>query len=330
MSKFKVIFHLHEEKRSTIAISNIINLIKDLGEENMIGEEKFLSLLVVSVLVISGFAVISGRAGAEEGELVSEVEFNVVLNVEDGIASVYEEDTHMFMHGIDGWMDLPEEWRVELDRWEALRSYNNLFFNPAHEGKNTTAMQEAIDEGWIDEPEEVRWLANDKEGEWTVNPFAHNDIRFAMQYLNRGAIIEELLDGLARPEYGIMESNLQVWQDYFVESIQEEFGIGPEGDEDYMAEWIEKGMEEIQEEVAFGEVRFDEGYWQYRAPGEDWHNIEVIILARVVDWRLDQKMLSNDPYPWRPGLQMHQSQHLQGYLQRAPQGQVSSPLILPI
>jgi len=35
LSKFKVIFHLHEEKRSTIAISNIINLIKDLGEENL-------------------------------------------------------------------------------------------------------------------------------------------------------------------------------------------------------------------------------------------------------------------------------------------------------
>jgi len=30
-----VIFHLHDEERSTTAISNIINLIKDLGEENL-------------------------------------------------------------------------------------------------------------------------------------------------------------------------------------------------------------------------------------------------------------------------------------------------------
>jgi len=255
----------------------------------MIGEKKFLSLLVVLVLVIGGFFVISGHTEAEEGELVSEVEFNVVLDVEDGVSSVYECDTHMFMHGVDGvrYNELDEEWRVELDTWEALMSYNNLFFNPAHEGKNTTAMQEAIDAGWIDEPEEVRWLANNTYGEWTVNPFAHNDIRFAMQYLNREAMIEELLDGLAYPRYGYMESSLEVWEEHFVKAIQEEFDIGPEGDEDYMAEWIEKGMEDIQENVAFGEVRFDEGYWQYRAPGEDWHTIEVIILPRIEDWRLD-------------------------------------------
>ncbi len=35
MSKYKVIFHLHEDERSTTAISNIINLIKDQGEENL-------------------------------------------------------------------------------------------------------------------------------------------------------------------------------------------------------------------------------------------------------------------------------------------------------
>ncbi len=34
MSKYRVIFHLHEEEKGTIAFSNVINLIKDLGEEN--------------------------------------------------------------------------------------------------------------------------------------------------------------------------------------------------------------------------------------------------------------------------------------------------------
>lgn len=35
MSKYRVIFHLHEEERGTTAFSNVINLVKDLGEENL-------------------------------------------------------------------------------------------------------------------------------------------------------------------------------------------------------------------------------------------------------------------------------------------------------
>ncbi|MBS3781327.1 MAG: DsrE family protein [Candidatus Thermoplasmatota archaeon] len=35
MTKYKVIFHLHDEKRGTTAFSNMVNLIKDLGEENL-------------------------------------------------------------------------------------------------------------------------------------------------------------------------------------------------------------------------------------------------------------------------------------------------------
>jgi len=35
LTKYKVIFHLHDEERGTTAISNIINLIKDLGEEDL-------------------------------------------------------------------------------------------------------------------------------------------------------------------------------------------------------------------------------------------------------------------------------------------------------
>lgn len=35
MSKYKIIFHLHDEEKIITAISNIINLIKDLGIENL-------------------------------------------------------------------------------------------------------------------------------------------------------------------------------------------------------------------------------------------------------------------------------------------------------
>ncbi len=35
MSKYRVIFHLHEEEKGNIAFSNIINLINDLGEDEL-------------------------------------------------------------------------------------------------------------------------------------------------------------------------------------------------------------------------------------------------------------------------------------------------------
>lgn len=35
MSKYRVLFHLHEGEKGNIAFSNIINLINDLGEENL-------------------------------------------------------------------------------------------------------------------------------------------------------------------------------------------------------------------------------------------------------------------------------------------------------
>jgi len=61
LSKYKVVFHLHDEKRSTIAISNIINLIKDLGEENLDIE-----------LLMNGTGV---KIMLKEGECVNKVDY---------------------------------------------------------------------------------------------------------------------------------------------------------------------------------------------------------------------------------------------------------------
>jgi len=255
--------------------------------------KKILSLLIVSVLVIGGFTVIAGHTRAqeeEEGQLINEVHFDVVLDMEDGVVATYEGDTHLFMHGVDGvrYNELDEEWRIQLDTWSVLGSYNNLLLNPAYEGSGTPEMEEAVDEGWVDEPEDVRWLANNVDGDWTVNPFAHEDIRFALQYLNREAIIEDLLDGFGVPRYGFMREGIPAWQEHYVPGIQEQFDIWEEGDEDYMEEWIEAAMEEIQEEAAFGEVtgNMDEGwYYEHAESGTDQHQIEIIIMARSEDWR---------------------------------------------
>jgi len=61
LSKYSAIFHLHDEERVTTAISNIINLIKDLGEEDLDIE-----------LLMNGTGV---KIMLKEGEYVNKVDY---------------------------------------------------------------------------------------------------------------------------------------------------------------------------------------------------------------------------------------------------------------
>ncbi len=249
------------------------------------------TICMVVCLVLGGLSVIGSETiEGQEGVPVNSIEVAVESDMEAGVGAVYDGDYDLFMHSIDGpvYMGLREEWRMGLETWTTLSSYNNLFLNPAHEGKGTPEMEDAIVQGWIDEPEEVQWLANDVDGEWTVNPFAHNDIRFAMQHLNREKMIEELLDGFGDPRYGFMSAHLDVWRERFVESIEENYGMSPDGDWTKVEEIVEDAMLEIQTEVAFGDVSgsMDDG-WFYNPPDGEEHQIEIKIVGRVEDWRLD-------------------------------------------
>jgi len=252
--------------------------------------KKILSFMIVSVLVIGGFAVISGHTRAQDGgENITEVNFDVVLDMEDGIAATLEGDTHLFMHGVDGvlYQGLAEEWRVELDTWSVLGSYNNILVNPAFEGSGTDAMEDAIDDELITEPGDIQWLANDADGEWTVNPFAHQDIRFALQYIDREAIIEDLLDGFGVPRYAFMGTGVDAWDAEIAPYVMDDLGLSPAGDEDLMEDMIEDAMNEIADDVAFGNVYQEDGDWMYEGPDQDPHQIEIIIMARSEDWRAD-------------------------------------------
>ncbi len=252
----------------------------------MVGARKILSVLVVSVLVIGGLTVVVSEASAaQEGKPVSSVKLSVELDMEEAVGAVYEGEYDLFMYSVDGpvYQGLREEWRRALDTWEVRGSYNNLFLNPAHEGKNTTAINEAQTEGWIDDPADLQWLANDKNGDWTVNPFAHNDIRFAMQYLNRKKMVDEVLDGFGEPRYSFIEFPDSWTPEH--SPIEKRYGIDPEGDRKAVERIVEEAMMGIKEDVAFGDVRRENDVWQYRPSEGDWHEIKIEITTAVVDGR---------------------------------------------
>ncbi|MFP3872497.1 MAG: InlB B-repeat-containing protein [Candidatus Aenigmatarchaeota archaeon] len=252
--------------------------------------DMIITMVLVICLVFSGLAVVGSEIGeAQESVPVHSVEVSVELDQEAAIGAVYDGDYDMFMHSVDGavYQGLREEWRRELETWTAFSSYNNLFINPAHEGKGTDEINEAIDNGWIEDPGDVQYLANNVSGEWTVNPFAHNDIRFALQYLNREKMVEDLLDGFGDPRYGFMAAHTDVWQERFVEPIEQNYGLSPEGNLTRVEEIIEDAMNEIMNEVAFGDVTGDLNGWYYTPPDGEEHQIEIKILGRVENWRLE-------------------------------------------
>jgi len=258
--------------------------------------KKILSVMIVSVLVIAAFTVISGATSAQdEGERVSSIDFGVTLDMEDGAIAAAEGETHIFMHSVDGpiWQGLAPTYKAQLSTWEVFGSYNNWLLNPAHEGWETAEILDAVDQGWIDEAENVRYMANNYDDEWTVNPFAHNDIRFAMQYMSREGLIEDLLLGWGDERYGAMARSLEVWQEYFVDAIEEKYDLSPGGDWSRV-EWIvEEAMLEIVdhiEDITEGDMQLyeDNGEWWFEAPEQDAHQIRIEIMARSEDWRLDK------------------------------------------
>ncbi|MFP4608615.1 MAG: hypothetical protein ACLFNY_03430, partial [Candidatus Aenigmatarchaeota archaeon] len=80
------------------------------------------------------------------------------LDQESAIGAVADGDYDMFMHSVDGpvYQGAREEWRQQLETWTVYGSYNNALLNPAHEGNGTTAVEDAVSEGWIDDPSDIQ------------------------------------------------------------------------------------------------------------------------------------------------------------------------------
>ncbi|MBS3816029.1 MAG: hypothetical protein KGY76_00510 [Candidatus Thermoplasmatota archaeon] len=252
--------------------------------------KKIIPLLMVSVLITGGLATAASEpARGQDGQLIDKVNLTVHLDMETALGEVATGDLDLFMHSVGAktYSGLPDDWKSQLSTWDVGGSYNNMLINPAHEGNGTEAIETAVSNGWINDPNDVQYVVNDLNGEWTINPFAHKQIRFAQNYImSRQEINQDLRDGFARPRYAFMSAQSAVWSEYFVEGIEQKYDLTPEGDFDKGYDLIQSAMDEIKNNVAFGEVRKD-GNWQYKAPNGDWKDITLKIFARTEDWRSD-------------------------------------------
>jgi len=255
--------------------------------------KKILSFVIVSVLVFSVLATIGSTAQAD-GEPLEEIRFDVTLEMTDGAAAAAAGTHHVFMHAVDGpvYQGLPSDTLIELDSWEVFGGYNPYIVNPAHEGPGTDAIEAA---DWIDDPDDVKYIGNDLNDDWILNPFAHNGFRFAFHYLNREEAVEDLLGGFGEPRYGSFLSSSELWMTgpdeldtSFWEEINEPYGMGPEGDlglAEAMIEWSMNDMAEHIAEVGHGEISGDMDGWEYAPPGESSDPVELRLVKRIEDWR---------------------------------------------
>ncbi|MBS3817558.1 MAG: hypothetical protein KGY76_08360 [Candidatus Thermoplasmatota archaeon] len=252
--------------------------------------ESILSIGTVVCLIIAGFAVAPlENSRGQDGDLIDTINLTVNQDMETAIGEVADGNKDLFMQsvGASTYNSLPEQWKDQLNTWEVKGSYNNMLINPAYEGNGTDPINAAWNNGWISSPDDVQYLANDVNGNWTVNPFAHRQIRFAQNYImSRKKIIQDLRDGFAKPRYSFMSAQSEVWKDKFYGPIEEKYNLTPEGDFDKGHDMIQDAMNEIKNNVAFGQVRKD-GNWQYKAPNGTWNDIKIKIVARTEDWRAD-------------------------------------------
>ncbi len=262
--------------------------------------------MIVSVLITGGLTVLAGSEPAKGQNQPETVTFSVNMDRQDALMQLAEGDQDMFLQSLSAtvYNNMQQSIKDELDYWESSGGYNNWYFNRAREGNGTTAMQNALDEGWVDgnDPDNVQYCLNDANGNWEFNPFAVQDVRYAMNHFtNRQSFIQDLYDGFGEERYIWTARSSGAYQDRFKEFIEGgdpdpsdgDFGMSPSGNLEWAKNYIDDALTDIAEndKLAIGELRTpdqgDSGYWEYKAPNGNWKAVEITGAIRVEDARLD-------------------------------------------
>jgi len=267
--------------------------------------KRILSLLIVSVLITGGLAIIGSEPVEAHENHPETLTFGVTMDRTSTLLEVADGDVDLFLQSLEATIydGMDPSVKAQIGVWESSGGYNNWYINPAWEGDGTDAMQDAIDEEWIEDPDEVMYEANDADGEWQFNPFSVQEVRYALNHLDdRQAYIEDLQDGFGDPRYIWEATGTGAYNEYFEDIVEGgdpdpedgQFGMTPTGNQEWAQTYATDALQEIadDEEALMGDLRNpdegDSGYWEYQAPDGDWEPVEFTIAIREEDWRLEQ------------------------------------------
>ncbi len=241
-----------------------------------------LSILVLSILLISGTAIAVQENVDNEASNMNEkmsvknpenphvdvIDVEVKTSRYSAVEEVAVGELDVFLETISrgNYEHLSYSWKKKLNAWEDKGEYRTMMYNPAHTGS----------------PYECR-----VDGELMFNPLSIDKVRLAQNYLfDRKDMVEDLYDGHAEPRYIWMGISSPGYNE-FLKEIKEDYGITAEGD-------YEKGLDMVQEamETAMNDPelkgslrRCEDGFWEYKAPGGSWKDIEINGMTRIEDER---------------------------------------------
>ncbi len=215
-------------------------------------EKLFFVLLSVCLLFSLGFSEVMGP-------YVDKVYINTRMKEEIGLKDTAEGNTDVFLYGVNGptLYGMPVE---DLDKLEIYSVPSGSWSLPINNYPGKAPYQV------------------EKDGETLFNPFAIQEIRFALNILiNRKYIVDEILGGAGFPMYCMATTGQPGTMKY--NKIAEEFGFTAEGDEEKAIADITAAMEKaavLPENQ--GRLVKGEKWWEF-----DGQPVEIRFVIRVDD-----------------------------------------------
>ncbi len=249
--------------------------------------KKMMSVLIATVLVMAGVAVVANSVTADDPVYIETITLEVRTTQETGLGDTAVGDIDVFIQSVPGELydGISDEWKANLGTWTSTGSYNNLFFNPAFD-KETQEDYDDTDMTMVGGGLPVVEV----DGEWQFNPLADRHIRFANNWVvDRTAYLEDLYAGYGSERYMAMGQGAPGYQEYY-RPIVEELEIDQDGD-------FERAFDMIYERMSFWEGHDGIEEWTGETlenTGTDtdpvWEfggeQIEMISCNRIEDERL--------------------------------------------
>ncbi len=245
---------------------------------------KYNRLFTLAVIIIFLFSSLSISLGSfqevnnsinekdETLDPVNNITIETMTNEQTAVGKVADGKLDLFLKSVEGKFikDLNKETRENIETWKGEKSYNTLFFNPAH----TVSPYEC-----------------NVNGELQFNPFSIEEVRYAANFLvNRSKIVEDFYNGHGDIRY-LPFSRSSPSYDHF-EDIVEDNGFTAEGNKQKGIEMIQEALNSAMNDSALkGELRKgDDGYWEYKPKGKG--SFEDIEAVGRLGWRDEREEIA--------------------------------------